>query len=355
MSAERQQSSTTRTLLKTAAFAAVMLMLLWGVLQLLTRPIGGESSSYTAIFTNVSGLRVGDDVRARGVPVGKVESIELRQNQDDADGGSGAVAQVRFSTRRSDPPTDASAVAIRYQNLTGTRFLDVTEREASTKAGVRTRATPLRAGTTIGIDRTTSSFDITTIFHGLRPVLKTLQPDEVNLLLDSALTVIQGDGTGIGTLLESVDQLTTTVNAKQTLLTGLIKNLGTLAGTLGGNSDGLVALIRETDRTAGILAGISSDVRTWSDDSSKVLVHINRLLGSVGLTPGGDPELLSLADGALTTAGKLLDVASMIPAISAELSKPAASPDRCSHGRASLPALTSLFVAGQEVIVCNAR
>lgn len=347
--------STPKTVLKVGAFAAVMLLLLWGVLQLLTRPVAGDGDSYTALFSNVSGLRVGDDVRLRGVPVGKVRAIGLRQ---DSRGGAGddrsaAVAEVRFSALRTSPPTERSAVAIRYQNLTGTRFVDITEREGTTRDPRGT--SPLPAGTTIGVDRTTPSFDITTIFHGLRPVLKTLQPDEVNLLMQSALTVIQGDGQGIGTLLQSIDQLSTTVNSKQSLLTGLIANLGTLAGTLGGNSAGLASLLRETDQTAGILAGFASDVRTWSDESSQVLVHINQLLSSVGLTKDGNPGIISLADGALTTAGQLLDIASMIPAISAQLSKPGATPRECSRGRAVLPPLTSLFVAGQEVVVCNAR
>lgn len=351
MTADRP--STPKTILKVGAFAAVMLVLLWGVLQLLTRPVEGSGDSYKALFSNVSGLRVGDDVRSRGVPVGKVEAIDLRQNgRSDSGEPSAAVAEVRFSALRSSPPTDRSAVAIRYQNLTGTRFIDITEREGPGRAE---GASPLPAGATIGIDRTTASFDITTIFHGLRPVLKTLQPDEVNLLLESALTVIQGDGKGIGTLLQSIDQLSTTVNSKQSLLTGLITNLGSLAGTLGGNSPGLASLIRETDQTAGILAGFASDVRTWSDESSQVLVHINQLLGSVGLTKGTNPEIVSLANGALTTAGQLLDIASMIPAISAQLSKPTVTPGECSHGRAALPSLTSLFIAGQEVVVCNAR
>ncbi|MCS3779429.1 MCE family protein [Tsukamurella ocularis] len=353
MAAER--SSTAKTAFKVGAFAMVMLLLLWGVLQLLTRPVTGAADSYTALFSNVSGLRVGDDVRLRGVPVGKVQAIAVRQDGRDAAGDPSApVAEVRFSALRTSPPTDRSAIAIRYQNLTGTRFVDITEQGGSANGGASTKASPLVAGATIGVDRTTASFDITTIFHGLRPVLKTLQPDEVNLLMQSALTVIQGDGKGIGTLLQSIDQLSTTINSKQSLLTGLIANLGTLAGTLGGNSAGLASLLRETDQTAGILAGFASDVRTWSDESSQVLVHINQLLSSVGLTKDGNPGIVSLADGALTTAGQLLDIASMIPAISAQLGEPAVTPRGCSRGRAALPPLTSLFVAGQEVIVCNA-
>jgi phospholipid/cholesterol/gamma-HCH transport system substrate-binding protein len=344
------------TALKVSAFAVAMALVLAGVMQLLTRPVPGETDGFTAVFSDVSGLRVGDDIRVRGVQVGKVTTIDLNQDRTTSAAQRGPVATVQFTAVRNQAPTEASVASIRYQNLTGTRFVELAERAPKSVAdATSTRSRRLPAGSVIGLDRTLGSFDITTVLHGLKPVLSTLAPEDINLLMESALTVVQGDGKGIGTLLQSVDRLATTANSKQRLITGLIQNLGTLAKTLGGNSPGLTSLISEFDQTATLLAGYAPDIRTWSDDSSRALVSINRLLTAVGLTPDQNPRLESLVDGGLTQAGRLLDLAGTVPVVASLLNSPPQPSADCSHGRAILPQSVMLMIAGHEVVVCNAR
>ena len=52
----------------------------------LRRDVSGPTNTYTAMFTDVSGLHPGDDVRIAGVRVGRVDSIDL----------DGTLAKVTF-------------------------------------------------------------------------------------------------------------------------------------------------------------------------------------------------------------------------------------------------------------------
>src|SRR5262245_40845950 len=58
-------------------FMVVALTLTWLVYVSLRRDVAGTTAGYSAVFTDVYGLREGDDVRMAGVRVGRVEKVEL--------------------------------------------------------------------------------------------------------------------------------------------------------------------------------------------------------------------------------------------------------------------------------------
>ncbi|WP_433662323.1 MlaD family protein [Nocardia sp. CA-128927] len=95
-------------------FAAAMVGLLVVIATAITRPVHGDTDTYHALFTDVSGLKSGDDVRIYGVSVGKVTGIHL----------DGTRAQVDFSVHSARPVYTASVLAIRYQSLTGQRYIE---------------------------------------------------------------------------------------------------------------------------------------------------------------------------------------------------------------------------------------
>ena len=59
-------------------FMVVAVTLTWLVYVTLRRDVGGPTAPYAAVFSDVFGLREGDDVRMAGVRVGRVEKIELQ-------------------------------------------------------------------------------------------------------------------------------------------------------------------------------------------------------------------------------------------------------------------------------------
>ena len=103
-----------------ALAAAVSIVLLIGIANVITQPVAFSTGTYRAEFTDVSGLHEKDDVRVRGVRVGKVEALRLKRSE------GRSLAEVRFTmdTRFSVVPT--SRLAIKFQALTGLRYVDVT-------------------------------------------------------------------------------------------------------------------------------------------------------------------------------------------------------------------------------------
>ncbi|MBN7461195.1 MCE family protein, partial [Mycobacteroides abscessus subsp. abscessus] len=59
------------------AIVAVAVVLTLIIVNALRTPVNGPVRHYDALFTDASGLIVGNDVRISGVQVGKVEKIHL--------------------------------------------------------------------------------------------------------------------------------------------------------------------------------------------------------------------------------------------------------------------------------------
>ncbi|MET9329574.1 MlaD family protein [Tsukamurella sp. NPDC003166] len=338
------------TSIKIAVFAAVMILLLVLVMQALTRPPDGDLSTYHAKFKDVSGLKVGDDVRMLGVQVGKVKDIAVEQSSDHRISN----AAVTFSLQNDRKFRADDTLAIRYQNLTGSRFLELQPNPKSTAAQVK-------PGATIEDKYTQSSFDITTVFVGLKPVLSTLNADDINHLTQSVLSVIQGNGQGLGPLLDSLDKLMAVSNDRQKVLTQLITNLGSVSQSIGGASPGLTKVLQQLDVFARTLASNVDSMRDWSDKTSGVVTRTNALLAALGLTRSENPPLDAIVANAMPLAEQAVNALATLPGIVQLLNegtKPQAGNAvnlTCTNGQAKLPGMMNLFVAGQKVTVCNPK
>lgn len=196
--------------------AAVSAVLFVGVVNALRNPVAGETTSYTADFVDVSGLRVGSDVRRQGVQVGKVTSIDIRHQ-----GGSN-IAVVGFALQQHYRLTTASHLAVKFQNLSGSRYLDFSE--TATTAGL---PVAIRHATT---EMTTSSFDITTLFHGLEPVLRTLNPGEIDKLAANVSAFL--DGADATDLVASVRKIADYTVDRQQVVSTLVANIASISDTM---------------------------------------------------------------------------------------------------------------------------
>jgi phospholipid/cholesterol/gamma-HCH transport system substrate-binding protein len=335
------QRSLAGVLVRLSVFAAVILVLLAVIVQAISRPVSGDSDAFTAIFTDVSGLKAGDDVRMYGVAVGKVARISI----------TGDHAAVRFTVRRSHPLDRGSTVAIRYQSLTGQRYVDV--------ARPATPGAPLPAGATIGLDHTVGSFDITALFNGLEPVLAELSPDSLNRFTDSMLAVIQGDGAGVGPALDAIGKLSDYVGDRQTVISTILRNLREIADQIGGRSGHLASLLAGLTDVLSALQEKVDGVIDLTTVGPSVLAPFNSLLETLGLTPRQNPDLehdlrLLFPDpkAAVDLLGRL---PGLLQAIDSLLPPAGPTPDlslRCPKGPAQVPAYVDVLIAGQRIAVC---
>jgi phospholipid/cholesterol/gamma-HCH transport system substrate-binding protein len=204
----------TGTAIKLGIFSLVLLLFTAIIIVVFGQMRFDRTTGYTAIFSNASGLRAGQFVRASGVEVGKVSKVEL------IDGGS--KAKVHFSIDRSLPLYDGTTAAIRYLNLIGDRYMELKRGDSDKR---------LPAGGTIPLERTQPALDLDALIGGFRPVFRALDPDKVNNIAQSIITIFQGQGGTINDILDQTASLTSALADRDQAIGEVIKNLNTVLDT----------------------------------------------------------------------------------------------------------------------------
>lgn len=312
------------------------------VINVLRQPVEGQTSSYTAHFTDASGVRIDSDVRVRGVRVGKVTSVELIRRAGQS------LAEVGFTVQDRFAVTPDSRLAIRFQALTGARYLDLrapADRDAGDDTAARVDHLPS--------SMTQPSLDITTLFNGLQPVLATLSPEEINTFTDNVGTLLSGDGDGVGPMLDSIRRLTEFVSDRQAVISTLMSNLSAMSEAVGGRSREFIQLLEWANRPIDSALEVLDEFRKSSLYGPQFTQTVVRLLHNLGIKPGAD--INDGLDRAVTNFNDAIDGFKMIPVIWENIGPPGRpeEPTPCSRGRAQLPATMDVLLNGQRVVLCN--
>jgi phospholipid/cholesterol/gamma-HCH transport system substrate-binding protein len=254
------------------AFALACVLGLVFLTNTMTNRAKGDTNTYHAIFTNVGGLRPGDDVRAAGVRVGRVESVELQ----------GAQARVTFSLTREQPLTSTTHLTLRFQSLLGQRYVAMAK-DANVGAAAPGGALP--DGATLPVSRTDPGFDLTALLNGFEPLFATLKPAEVNQLAESIAAVLQGQGGTIESLLGNTASLTNRLaddsQLIDTVLTALTPVLEEVAGR-GERVDSTIAdlrsLLKELDEEHKRIGTSIDGVSELSNAASALVSEVRKPL-----------------------------------------------------------------------------
>ncbi|MCX2929915.1 MlaD family protein [Mycobacterium sp. CVI_P3] len=320
-----------------SALAAVVLILIVNVLR---QPVTDETRSYTAEFSDAAGLHVDSDVRIRGVRVGKVKAMRLDRKAGQS------IAEVDLSLDARYAVVPATRLAIKYQALTGLRYVDV--------AGAAERASGAEQITHIPLSMTVPSFDITTLFNGLQPVLATLSPDDIDAFTANAASFLQGDGGGLGPMLDSIRKLTEFASDRQQVVATLMHNLSAIADTFGGHSSEFVQILDWLNRPVDAALSVLDEFRKSELYGPGFTSAAVRLLENAGFRPGA-ADIDNGLDRAITVFDDYSDAFKRVPVIwdNVEPAADAGEPVPCSRGRAQLPESMDVLLNGQRVILCN--
>jgi phospholipid/cholesterol/gamma-HCH transport system substrate-binding protein len=204
----------TGTTIKLGIFSLVLLLFTAAIIVVFGQMRFDRTTGYSAIFSNTSGLRAGQFVRASGVEVGKVSKIEL------VDGGS--KVRVDFNVERSLQLFDGTTAAVRYLNLIGDRYMELQRGDSNKR---------LPEGGTIPLEHTQPALDLDALIGGFRPVFRALDPDKVNNIARSIITIFQGQGGTINDILDQTASLTSALADKDQAIGEVIKNLNTVLDT----------------------------------------------------------------------------------------------------------------------------
>lgn len=270
-----------RTAVKFGMFVALCL----GFLLYLASTIGNTSISglfgrgpgtyeVAAVFDDVTGLLVGDNVKVAGVAVGKVTAIDVEQGR----------AIVAMEIREEHAlPIDSSA-AIRWRNLIGQRYVYLFPGDAPVS---------LEDGATIA--ETTNVVDLGELFNRLGPIVASIDSGQVNDFLDSVTEALEGNEASVSETLDDLAVVVSGLGERDEAIGRLIDNLEIVARTVADRDaqietmlDNLAALSQTFSDNTALLETAILEIGAFNTDLSSVLAanraEIDGLLQSLDNT-----------------------------------------------------------------------
>ena len=227
-------------LVKFLTLAVVVALATTVLAATIANSVGGQRTSYTARFTDASGLLRGDDVRIAGVVVGTVDDVRIVDRR---------FAQVEFSVAQDQPLPASVRASILYLNLIGQRYLSLEQGAGPTGA-------VLPAGGSIPVERTRPPLNLTVLFNGFKPLFAALDPEQVNQLSFEIIQVLQGQGGTVKSLLASTSSLTNTLADRDEVIGQVVQNLNTVLETVNARDEQLSELISSLQ---ALVSGLAED------------------------------------------------------------------------------------------------
>ncbi|MEK6443889.1 MCE family protein [Pseudonocardia sp. T1-2H] len=268
--------------------------LLWVTLARSTVGIG--SSSYVADFTDVSGLEAGDVVRVAGVRVGQVTDVAV--------GGDDQI-KVEFEVAHSQPVLSGTRLLVRYENLLGDRFLELTDGPGSTSLQPADRIIPA--------NRTSPALDLDVLLNGFKPLFQGLQPDQINALATNIVSTLQGRAGTVDSLLRHTASLSGTLADRDQVIGQVITNLNTVLGTVDSRDQQLSMTLDQLQR---LVSGLSEDHQAIGS----AIEQINGFAGDLaGLLDQARPPLRGTVEQLNRTATVLDDNRDSLNAVLAQI------------------------------------
>jgi len=239
-------------LIKLIAFLVVTAMATYVLAATITNAGYGKATSYYGLFSDATGLLIGDDVRVSGVRVGSIQAIKLIREPSAPDQASAPfVAQVKFNVSVDRPLSSWVRAKLRFRNLVGQRYLAL--EQGSEIPGVP--EAQLKPKAVIPLSQTQNALDLSTLFAGFKPLFSGLNPDEINSLSMQIIQTLQGEGGTVDNLLRQTAELTSAVADKDKVIGDLVDNLSSVLDTLGQRDQKLSELIVQLQRWVSGLAG----------------------------------------------------------------------------------------------------
>ncbi|SHV81127.1 MAG: MCE family protein [Mycobacterium sp.] len=204
-----------REMISVTIFTVVMLLVAAGLVVVFGQFRFASSNTYHANFTDASRLKAGEDVRIAGVQVGSVKSVKLKNDN---------TVDVKFTLNDRYQLYSSSRAVIRYQNLVGDRYMEITSGPGELRK--------LPAGGTVVLANTQPALDLDALLGGLRPVVKGLDGKKVNEITAAMIEALQGQGGALSDLLSNTGSFSQTLADRDQLIGDTITNLNTVLATV---------------------------------------------------------------------------------------------------------------------------
>jgi phospholipid/cholesterol/gamma-HCH transport system substrate-binding protein len=258
-------------LIKVGIFTATMLLVAVGLVVIFGEFRFGPEYTYHANFADATRLKAGQKVRIAGVQVGSVQGVKLNPNNS---------VDVTFGLDKRYTVYSSTRAVIRYENLVGDRFLEITSGPGELRK--------LPPGGTIDQRHTQPALDLDALLGGLRPVLKGLNADKVNSISSYVIQLLQGQGGALSNLLADAGAFGSTLGARDQVIGDVINNLNAVLTTVDAKGaqfsasvDQLQQLISGLAQGRDAVAGAIPPLASTSSDLTELLKRARRPLQGV--------------------------------------------------------------------------
>lgn len=244
----------------------------------LVRVSSGEEDFHAEI-SHASGLRVDDEVRVAGIPVGTVNSIRL----------DGAKAIVSFTV---DPAVtlhrDARA-AVKMATLLGQNYLEVIPGEGA----------EMSAGGIIDVGHTTPAYTISNVVTKANSTLQGLDMDTLDTAIDTLSRELDGDPAVASAALSGVTSLSRLVAGKDDQIERLLTSLRAVTDAVNGQQGELDELLADSDTVFAMITRRRDTLRDLLANAEQVST------GLASLADDNDEQLHAMLKQFKTVLGLL--------------------------------------------------
>ena len=240
---------------------------------------------YKAVFTDVTGVAVGDEVRIAGVRVGTIKGTEILGRDK---------AVVEFGLDPEVKLTQNTVATLRFRNIVGQRYLALSQ-------GSEGATTPIEPGATIPLSRTKAALDLDLLLQGFKPVFQALNPTDINKLAYEIVKTLQGEAGNVESLLGSVSSLTQTLAGRDQLIGDVIVNLSETLDMLGSRDAELSTTISTLREFVSGLNDDRDDILNSLDDISLLTSETAGLLNDSRPLLAADLKQLNRVTSILST------------------------------------------------------
>ena len=226
--------------------------------------VGGNPRDYyqlNASFTAAGqGLLPGSDVKVRGVDIGRVRNIRLRDGR----------ALVRLDIRKTQKVPQTAAATIRPKTLFGEKFVDV---DPGTGDG-----TGPFLGDEGTITDTLGGFELERVLADLYPVLKAVKPQDLTVVLDSLAQAAQGKGPQINRLIATYSDVLGAQASNNAELDQYLQELARLSEGLVTVAPAALGLAEDLNQTLPDLNARGAQLSALLDETTRLSGDLDALL-----------------------------------------------------------------------------
>lgn len=230
-------------------FIGVLALLLWLVNAVFTQKFIAFDN--VGLKTSTIGLQLPEkaDVKIRGVIVGQVQKV--------ASEGQGASLTLGISPDKIKQIPENVTASILPKTLFGEKYIELNIPPSPSSASLKAGDQIKQAQMPIEVER---------VLNDLYPLLRTVQPAELNYTLNALATALEGRGNKLGQSLVTLDGYLKKMNPQVPAFVRDIKLLATVTGTYADVAPQLAATLRNTTKTGNTLLSKQKQLHAFLTD-----------------------------------------------------------------------------------------